>query len=131
MRIPLFAIIAAAMLGIPAAAQTIDWPSAARIDVQLSSFAFAPETLRLQAGQPVVLHLVNADSGGHNFAAREFFAAASVRAGDRGSIRNGAVEVDGGSARDIGLIPRAGRYRLRCTHTLHTAFGMSGDIIVE
>jgi plastocyanin len=115
----------------PVAAQAIDWATASRVDVTLSSFAFAPMTIRLRAGQPVVLHLVNSGRGGHNFAAREFFAAASLRPEDRPFVRNGTVEVAGDSARDIALVPRAGTYRLRCTHTFHTAFGMSGTIVVE
>ena len=113
------------------AAQNIDWARATRSEVRLSSFDFTPQEIRLRAGQPVVLHLVNSGGGGHNFAAREFFAAATLRPEDRGSVRNGVVEVAGNAARDVALVPRAGRYRLRCTHTLHTALGMSGTIIVE
>ena len=125
------ALFAAFAVAAPAVAQTIDWAGATRVDITLSSFAFAPETVRLRAGQPVVLRLANPSGGGHNFAAREFFAASTIRASDQAFIRNGAVEVDGGASRDIAVVPRAGRYRLRCTHTLHTAFGMSGTIIVE
>ena len=47
------------------------------VEVRLSSFDFEPETIRLAAGEPVVLHLVNAGQGGHNFSAPQFFAAAT------------------------------------------------------
>jgi plastocyanin len=124
-------LIAALIVATPLAAQSIDWGRATRAEVRLSSFDFAPQELRLRAGQPVMLHLVNTGGGGHNFAAREFFAAATLRPEDRASVRNGVVEVAGNASRDIALVPRAGRYRLRCTHTLHTALGMSGTIIVE
>jgi plastocyanin len=124
-------ILITALIASPLAAQAIDWARAARSEVRLSSFDFAPQELRLRAGQPVILHLVNTGGGGHNFAAREFFAAATLRPEDRGSVRNGVVEVAGNASRDVALVPRAGRYRLRCTHTLHTALGMSGTIIVE
>jgi plastocyanin len=41
------------------------------------------------------------------------------------------VEVAGHQSADITLTPARGTYRLRCTHALHTAFGMSGEIVVE
>jgi plastocyanin len=100
----------------------------ASVEVRLSSFAFAPETIRLRAGTPVVLRLVNTGSGGHNFAAREFFAAARDVAAP---VSDGAVEVPEQGSVDVSLTPARGHYRLRCTHTLHSAFGMRGEIIVE
>jgi plastocyanin len=130
MRLPI--IIAASLaIAAPALAQGINWATATPVTVALSSFAYAPSTVRMPAGVPVRLVLTNDSSGGHNFAAPEFFAAATVREEDRASIRRGAVEVRRGSGVTVTLIPRAGRYRLRCTHLLHTSFGMSGDIIVE
>jgi plastocyanin len=119
-----FAIAIAA----PASAQA-DWSRAQRVEVQLSNFAFAPSEIHLRAGQPVMLHLVNASSGGHDFAAREFFAAASLR--DPGAVERGAVELSSHQARDIYLVPRAGHYPLKCTHAFHKMFGMSGTIVVD
>ena len=75
-----------------------------------------------------MLHLVNTGNGGHNFSAPQFFAAAR---GVSGPVRNGAVEVGSHGSADVRLTPAAGHYRLRCTHSLHTAFGMTGDITVE
>ena len=109
------------------AAQT-DWVHAPRVEIRLASFDYDPETIRLRAGQPVVLHLVNTGGGGHNFSAPQFFAAANVATG---SIRDGAVEVPGRQAVDIRLVPARGRFRLRCTHTFHTTLGMRGTILVE
>ena len=97
-------------------------------EVHLSNFDFAPGTIRLRAGQPVVLRIVNASGGGHNFSAPDFFAAARVQSG---AVRNGTVEVRGGQSVDLTLVPRAGTYRLRCTHTFHTALGMRGSIVVQ
>jgi len=101
-------------------------PSA--VEVRLSNFEFAPETIRLRAGEPVALRLVNASSGGHNFAAREFFAAARAVSGP---VEDGAVEVPEHGTVEVRLTPARGSYRLRCTHTLHSTFGMRGRIIVE
>lgn len=123
--LPLLLLMGAA----PAPAQ--DWSHARRVDVTLSSFSFSPEDLRLRRGEPVILHLINSGNGGHNFSAPQFFAAASVRPEDAGNIRRGAIEVPGHQDRTIRLVPAAGRYRLRCTHTLHTTFGMSGEIVVD
>ncbi len=111
---------------LPAAVLAQEAPQ--RVEVQLSSFDFTPSTIRLAAGRPMVLHLVNSGDGGHNFAAPEFFAAAQ---GVSGPVREGRVEVAGHQSADITLTPARGTYRLRCTHTLHTAFGMSGEIVVE
>jgi plastocyanin len=113
--------------GTASAAQP-DWSRAQRVEVRLASFDFDPETIRLRAGQPVVLHLLNTGGGGHNFAAPQFFAAADVASGP---VRDGAVEVPGRQSVDIRVVPARGRYRLRCTHTFHTTLGMRGVILVE
>ena len=47
--------------------------------VELSSFDFTPRALHLRAGQPYTLVLTNVASGGHDFSAPEFFAAARVQ----------------------------------------------------
>ena len=113
-----------AFLAFPAAAQ----PQARTVEISLSNFDFAPSTIRLRAGEPVVLHLVNTARGGHNFAAPEFFAAAR---GVSGPVNRGKVELHGNESVDVRLTPARGHYHLRCTHTMHTAFGMSGEIEVE
>lgn len=121
----------ALLLAAPAAAASPDWGHAARVDVTLSNFAYAPRTIHLRAGQPVVLHLVNAASGGHDFTAKQFFAAAVLRPQDRSGIRNGSIELRAHQSRDVALVPRAGRYPLKCTHSFHKMFGMAGEIVVD
>ena len=122
------AMAASALLAVPAVAQP-DWADARRVEVKLDSFSFTPSTIHLRAGQPVVLHLVNVSSGGHDFAAREFFANATMR--DPGAAPGGRVEVGKHESRDIALVPRAGHYPLKCTHAFHKMFGMSGEIVVD
>lgn len=112
-----FVLIVALAAPLPVAAQT-----APRIEIVLSDFRFAPDTIRLKAGQRVTLHFVNRGSGGHNFAAPEFFGPA---------VTGGKVEVAKGESRDVTLTPGAGTYPVRCTHFLHSGFGMKGRIIVE
>jgi uncharacterized cupredoxin-like copper-binding protein len=130
LRLPISAA-AAALLTTAASAQEPDWSQAQTVTITLSSFDFDPSAIHLHAGQPVVLHLVNQAGGGHNFSAPDFFAAATVRAQDRALLAKGAIEVAGHQSRDIALIPRAGTYKLRCTHTMHTVFGMTGQIVVD
>jgi plastocyanin len=108
-------------------AATAQGPAPA-VEVRLSSFDFSPKSIHLKAGQPVTLHLVNTGKGGHNFSAPQFFAAAT---GVSGPVRNGSVEVGSRGTAEVHVTPARGTYRLRCTHTLHTAFGMKGDIVVD
>lgn len=114
-----------------AAAQEPDWSRAEPVTVILSSFAFAPAEIRLRAGRPVTLHLVNQGDGGHNFSAPEFFQAATIRAEDRGLVFRGTVELAGHRDKAITLVPRRGVYKLRCTHTMHGMLGMKGWLVVD
>lgn len=127
MRHSMLLAFAVAALAAPAAAQ-----APAVVDVQLSNFKFAPREIVLDHGRSYVLRLRNVADGGHDFTAREFFAAAKVAAEDRRWVSDGEVEVPPGQTRDIRLTaPAAGRYNLKCTHSLHKLFGMTGKIIVR
>jgi plastocyanin len=95
-----------------------------RVEITLANFKFAPELIRLKAGQSVTLHFVNQGSGGHNFAAPEFFAGVA-------GVKGGKIELGKGESRDVTMTPRAGTYAVRCTHFLHTSFGMKGSIVVQ
>ncbi|HEY0413988.1 MAG TPA: cupredoxin domain-containing protein [Allosphingosinicella sp.] len=123
------AATAAAAFATPALAQ--DWSHAQRVEVRLANFSYAPKVIHLRAGQPVVLHLVNTASGGHDFYAPAFFAAAQVRAQDRAQIDDGSVDFGGRESHDVALVPKAGRYPLKCTHAFHKMFGMTGEIVVD
>jgi uncharacterized cupredoxin-like copper-binding protein len=124
MRMLPFVILAS--LAMPASAQQ----PARTVEVDLASFSFTPSAIQLTAGEPVVLKLVNAGRGGHNFSAPEFFAAARLAPG-QAAIAEGTVEVPSRGTVEVRLTPARGRYNLRCTHTLHTAFGMRGEIVVQ
>jgi uncharacterized cupredoxin-like copper-binding protein len=126
---PLFSLLALAAPAV-ALAQP-DWSHAQRLEVKLANFSYSPKTIHLRAGQPVVLHLVNTASGGHDFTAPAFFRAAQVRAQDRGLVEEGSVEFGGHESHDVALVPKAGRYPLKCGHAFHKMFGMSGEIVVD
>jgi plastocyanin len=100
------------------------------ITVRLSNFSFAPEDLRLRAGVPVRLRLVNESSGGHDFSAPAFFAASSFPPG-LPAPPDGDVAAASHQTVEITVVPRVpGAYRLECTHFLHGIFGMHGTIEV-
>jgi plastocyanin len=127
----LFIATGLAFTAVPAAAQAPDWAHAQRIEVKMTNFDFTPSAIHLRAGHPVVLHLVNASSGGHDFTAPGFFAAAQMRPQDRGTLDEGSVEVRSHQSVDVALVPKAGRYPLKCSHAFHKTFGMSGTIVVD
>ena len=100
------------------------------ITVRLSNFAYDPDHLRLRANVPVRLRLVNDSSGRHDFSAPAFFAASSYPPGSS-ALPEGDVSVGSDETVELAVIPRKpGNYRLRCTHFLHSLFGMHGTIEV-
>jgi plastocyanin len=122
----LAAVAALAILGIsPAAAQPT--PSQ-QVTILVYSFGYAPRPIHLAAGRPVTLTFVNRSGSSHDFTAPAFFAASTVRAG---AAPGGEIELAGHQTKSITLIPRAGTYRARCTHFMHSMFGMKDQIIVN
>jgi plastocyanin len=122
---PLTRLATPLLLALTAAA-----PAEQRIDIALANFAFSPATISLVHGQPYVLHL--SSSGGHSFAAKAFFAAATIPAADRARIKDGKIELAGGESVDIHFTgPAAGTYQIKCTHFLHASFGMTGKFVVR
>lgn len=128
MRHSMFLAFAVVAIAPPAAAQ-----APAAINVQLSNYKFTPKTIVLDHGRNYVLRLTNAAGGGHDFTAPEFFAAARIAAEDRRMVTEGEVEVHPGMTHEIHLTApaAAGTYKVKCTHTLHKFFGMSGKIVVH
>lgn len=125
MRQSAFAVLAL-LISAPVVAQP------AAVEVRMSNFKFEPRSIQLRSGQDYALTLVNESGGGHSFAARDFFAAASVNAADRALVREGTIEVPGHERRTIRFrAAPAGTYKVKCTHTLHGTFGMKGEIVVR
>jgi len=113
-------------------AQPADGPGDQALTVELSSFALTPATLTLRQGTHYRLRFVNTSSGGHNFVAKEFFAASTVAADDVSKVHDGSVEVGGGKTVEVRLTPnQAGSYKSRCSHFMHSSFGMKGEIVVQ
>jgi plastocyanin len=114
-----------------AAAPPVDSGAGAEQRVELSNFDFNPKEIRLQAGHSYALVVANLASGGHNFAAKEFFAAARIEPADTALVTDGEIEVPAMSTRTVHLVPAAGSYKLVCTHAGHAFLGMKGKIVVE
>ena len=117
-----FLALAAAVGAAPLPAQ----PAAQTIDVQ--SFSYSPTPIHLRAGQPVTLTFVNRSGGGHDFTAKQFFAAASIT---QGSAPGGEIDLRGHETKRITLVPRAGTYHAHCSHFMHTQMGMSTTVVVN
>jgi plastocyanin len=100
----------------------------AQVVVQVFSFGIAPRPLHLAAGKPVTLIFVNQSGGGHDFTAREFFAASTISAG---AAPGGRIALAGHETKTVTLIPRVGSYEAHCSHFLHAAMGMTDQIIVN
>ena len=107
-------------------------PAQERVVIDMISFKYKPASITLHHGQAYTLHFVNRARGGHNFAAKAFFAAAQVAPADRAKVSGGEVEVAGGAEVDVQLIATApGRYAAHCSHFMHKILGMKAAIIVD
>ena len=115
-------ILLAFTLGAPAAAQP------AQVTVQVYSFGFAPQPIRLAAGRPVTLTLVNQSGSHHDFSARAFFAHARITAG---AAPNGEIDLMPHETRSITLVPAPGTWHAHCSHFFHKQLGMSDTIVVN
>jgi plastocyanin len=103
-------------------------PAASTVQVRVWSFGFAPSPIQLAAGRPVTLQFVNQSGSGHDFTAKEFFAASTI---SDGAAPGGEIELKPHETRTITLTPRAGTYKAHCSHFLHETMGMHDEIVVS
>lgn len=118
-------------LPLPAAAAAPEWRQASDYELRLSSYDIEPGTIRLKAGEPVRLRLVNVSPATHSFVAKDFFARAQLRSREARGIRGGKVIVPANDVREIVLVPAPGRYRARSGSIWKRLLGMSSEIVVE
>lgn len=119
-------LAALASLSLVLASQAAAQP--AQLVIQVSSFSFAPNPIQLAAGKPVTITFDNRSGSGHDFTAKEFFAASTITAG---AAPGGKVALAGHESKSITLVPRAGTYDAHCSHFLHASMGMTDQIIVK
>ncbi len=119
------------ILGAVPAAAAPEWRQSRDYEVRIADMDFEPQTIRLKAGEPVRLRLVNISEASHSFSAGGFFSRAQLRNRDKRLVSGGSVTVPAGDVREVLLVPAAGRYRARCGNLLHRILGMSSEIVVE
>lgn len=131
MRARCFIALATFLTGGVAGAQAPEWARASTIEIDMANFKFTPDMVNLKHGQPYRLHFVNKAGGGHDFAAKEFFAA-TIAPEDRGHVQDGEIRLAGGETADLRLLaPAAGTYPAHCSHFMHSSFGMKARIVVQ
>ncbi len=108
-----------------------EWRQARDYEVRLSSYDIAPRVMRVRAGEPLRLRLVNVSGQPHSFDADGFFSRAQLRGREARVVRGGKVIVPAGDVREILLVPAAGRYSAYSGSVLGRLLGMSSRIIVE
>jgi plastocyanin len=123
---PLRLAAAAAMSLLVAAPASGQQP--AQVMVQVWSFGFAPNPIRLAAGRPVTMTFVNQSGSSHDFVAPGFFQHARITAG---TAPEDEIELKGHETKRITLVPVRGTYQAHCSHFLHKQLGMSDAIIVQ
>ena len=118
------------LLSSPAAAAP-EWRQTRDYEVVLSSFDIQPQTIRLRAGEPLRLRLINNSGEAHSFSAKGFFSAGQVRGRESRMLSGGRIEVGPWATREVVMVPAAGRYSARCANLFHRIMGMTARIVVE
>ncbi len=105
-------------------------PRPTTVAVRMQDRKFTPQIVRMKAGQPTRLLLINRDRTEHDFYAPTFFGAARMDPRDVGALSKNRVNVRSGDTRVITVTPRAGHYDVKSTKALDVASGMQGQILV-
>ena len=132
MRIGVLLLLMQAVAAAQTGGEPVDWAHAQLVPIGMSNFAFQPNVIRLHANEPYRLHFVNSSDSAHNFDAAAFFQAVAIAPADRAKAPSGSVEVEEGAAVDVNILPRQrGSYPVRCSHFLHSTFGMKAMAVIE
>ncbi len=104
------------------------------VEITISNFLFAPDSVTLKAGVPVVLKIRNEDPALHEFIANEFFNGMDVTVSGGGTAERGPdgiprILVDKNLIATVRFTPaKAGTYVFRCDLPGH---GMKGEFVVQ
>ena len=124
------------LLAVPASAQPPgqpepEWRQAREEQVLVRIGAFEPNPVRLEAGRPTRLVFYNNSRARLSFDAGDFFRSARIRTRDDALVRGGGMVLAPGERKEVVLVPREGRYRMRSQSWFRRILGMSAEIIVE
>ena len=116
-----------------------DWDRMTDVKIELRDAGFTPRELRLKAGQPYRLTLVNLGVNNHYINAPEFYASIAARKAQVPRYAEvkapyfSTLEVFGaGGVVELWFIPlEKGRYRAHCHLGNHAEMGVEGHIVVE
>ena len=116
-----------------------DWSQAESVTIQLLDYGYRPRELRLKAGKPYRLTLVNTGSVSHYFVAPEFFAAVATRKAEvphvaefKASVFTSFEVYPRGGTLDFYFVPLVkGKYRAHCHIKDHLPLKIEADLIVE
>ncbi len=126
MRRLLLPLLLAAM---PAAAQP-DWRSARDVELRLAPNDITPGEVRLKAGEPARLRIINGTLGAYRLSAPELLSVATMRRRDRAALSGGLV-IQPGAVRELVINAPPGRYAIASTSIVRRLLGMRAEIIVE
>lgn len=121
----------------PARVSAADWSEARTVEVVLTEYAFTPDRLVFESGQPYHLVLRNQGSSTHTFTAPGFFQGIAAQklvaaSGEQDLPYIENVEVPSHGTKELYFVPvRSGTYSLECSVFLHDAFGMTGEITIR
>jgi len=101
------------------------------VNLSLATFRISPQILELKAGQRILLRVANDSPIAHDLTAPDFFARSQVSTGDQSKIRDGRIALQPHEGVVLALIPRVGRYAVKCSHPFHNMLGMHGVILVD
>ncbi len=112
-----------------AAAQP-EWRSARDVELRLAPNDIAPAEVRVKAGEPVRLRIINGTLGAYRLSAPGLLSAATMRRRDRDALGGGLL-IQPGEVRELVINAPAGRYAIASTSIVRRLLGMRAEIIVE
>lgn len=154
MRKSLFALALAGALAVPSIALAADyvtnaseivkaanWDKMETITIELDDHSFAPQDLKLKAGQPYKFVIKNVGENDHYYTAEKFFRSVAWRKVQTPKPHGGEVKApfftaleaykDGGVVEAFFVTVNKGTFEVVCTIDDHKDKGMVGTITVE
>ena len=137
------AVVAAADPVTDAAAivKAANWDAMETVTIELDEHSFAPQDLKLKAGQPYRMVIKNAGEKDHYYTAAEFFKSVAWRKAQTPRPHGGEIKApyftaveaykDGGSVELFFVTVNKGKFEVVCTIEDHKDQGMHGTITVE
>lgn len=119
--------------------EAADWSRVEHVTIELRDSGVLPQELRLKAGQPYRLTLLNAGVNNHYFNAPEFYRSIAVRKAEvpryaeikAARIRTFEVFAAGGTV-DLWFVPlEKGRFVAHCHLGNHRDMGVEARLVVE